>query len=136
MSRSLPEREKSLQHMQRERSGVKDVSQKYRRSLMQGMGGQEQEKRGITDASQSRLDNKKFCHGKGRNWWQEGLLGGYVLNYHKQSFSEAKLRKVYCMYIQKNNVFKSQTFKIPPIIIMSFKDHWFDTEGTTWEKNI
>ena len=40
------------------------------------------------------------------------------------------------MYIQKKNVFKPQTFKILPIIIMSFKDHWFDTEGTMWEKNI
>lgn len=68
---------------------------------MQGMGGQEQEKREITDASQSKLDNKKLCHGKGRNWWQEGLLGVYALNYHKQSFGEAKLRKAYCYVYSK-----------------------------------
>lgn len=67
------------------------------------------------------------------------MLGGYELNYHKQSFSEVKLMKVYCMLIIQNNrgLFKSMTFKILPIYkIMFLEDHWFDTEGTRGEKTI
>jgi len=66
------------------------------------------------------------------------MLGGYELNYHKQSFSEVKLMKVYSMFIIQNNrgLFKSMTFKILPIKIMFLEDHWFDTEGTRGEKNI
>ena len=66
------------------------------------------------------------------------MLGGYELNYHKQSFSEVKLMKVYSMFIIQNNrgLFKSMTFKIWPIKIMFLEDHWFDIEGTRGEKNI
>lgn len=67
------------------------------------------------------------------------MLGGCELNYHKQSFSEVKLMKVYCMLIIQNNrgLFKSMTFKILPIYkIIFLEDHWFDTEGTIGEKNI
>lgn len=86
-----------------------------------------------------RLDGKKFCYGKGTNWWQEGLLEGYELNYRKQSFSEAKLTKAYCMSViqkRREGEYKPKTFKILPIIEMFFKDHWFDAEGNRWKKNI